>query len=101
MQSFSPSELEQILLIKKCVFNSYRQSVSEEFKKGLKNLHQGMKDAGNRVSWETFEESNYMIEFSIFTEAMQRQLSENPRKAKLKVFASCALLLIEMHSETL
>lgn len=90
----SQSDREQIMLIKKCVIDNYRQSVSDEFKLGLKKLHSGLKDAGSVVDWKTFEESNYMVEFSIFTDSMQRQMSENSRKGKLKVFASCAPYLV-------
>lgn len=86
----SPKDRDQALLIKKCVIDNYRQSVSDEFKQGIQNLYQGMKDAGSSVSWKAFEETNYMVEFSIFTEAMQRQLGEDAGKAKMKVFASCA-----------
>ncbi|WP_373997509.1 C45 family autoproteolytic acyltransferase/hydolase [Bdellovibrio bacteriovorus] len=86
----SPKDREQILLIKKCVMDNYRASVSDEFKSGLKNLYRGLKDAGSKVGWSEFEESNYMVEFSIFTDSMQRLLDENPRKGKMKVFASCA-----------
>ncbi|AHZ84484.1 hypothetical protein Bb109J_c1793 [Bdellovibrio bacteriovorus] len=81
---------DQLLLIKKCVIDNYRASVSDEFKTGLKNLHRGLKDAGSQVSWGAFEESNYMVEFSIFADSMQRQMDESPRKGALKVFASCA-----------
>ncbi len=81
---------DQLLLIKKCVIDNYRASVSDEFKTGLKNLHRGLKDAGSQVSWNAFEESNYMVEFSIFADSMQRQMDESPRKGAMKVFASCA-----------
>ncbi|WP_374033084.1 C45 family autoproteolytic acyltransferase/hydrolase [Bdellovibrio bacteriovorus] len=81
---------DQLLLIKKCVLDNYRASVSDEFKAGLKNLHRGLKDAGSQVSWNAFEESNYMVEFSIFADSMQRQMDESPRKGAMKVFASCA-----------
>lgn len=81
---------DQLLLIKKCVIDNYRASVSDEFKNGLKNLHRGLKDAGSQVPWTTFEESNYMVEFSIFADSMQRQMDESPRKGAMKVFASCA-----------
>ncbi|ASD63728.1 C45 family autoproteolytic acyltransferase/hydolase [Bdellovibrio bacteriovorus] len=81
---------DQLLLIKKCVIDNYRASVSDEFKAGLKNLHRGLKDAGSQVSWNAFEESNYMVEFSIFADSMQRQMDESPRKGAMKVFASCA-----------
>ncbi|MFV8250351.1 C45 family autoproteolytic acyltransferase/hydolase [Bdellovibrio bacteriovorus] len=81
---------DQLLLIKKCVIDNYRASVSDEFKNGLKNLHRGLKDAGSQVSWTAFEETNYMVEFSIFADSMQRQMDESPRKGAMKVFASCA-----------
>ncbi|MGE9744364.1 C45 family autoproteolytic acyltransferase/hydolase [Bdellovibrio bacteriovorus] len=81
---------DQLLLIKKCVIDNYRASVSDEFKTGLKNMHRGLKDAGSQVSWGAFEESNYMVEFSIFADSMQRQMDESPRKGAMKVFASCA-----------
>ncbi|WP_374030246.1 C45 family autoproteolytic acyltransferase/hydolase [Bdellovibrio bacteriovorus] len=81
---------DQLLLIKKCVIDNYRASVSDEFKAGLKNLHRGLKDAGSQVAWSAFEESNYMVEFSIFADSMQRQMDESPRKGAMKVFASCA-----------
>lgn len=83
-------ERDQVMLIKKCVIDNYRASVSDEFKSGLKNLHKGLKDSGSSADWKTFEETNYMVEFSIFTDAMQRQMSENARKGKIKIFASCA-----------
>ncbi|WP_415061430.1 C45 family autoproteolytic acyltransferase/hydolase [Bdellovibrio sp.] len=86
----SDKDRQQISLIKKCVINNYRQSVSDEFKTGLKNLYAGLKDAGSSTDWSSFEESNYMVEFSIFTDSMQRQMSENSRKGKMKIFASCA-----------
>lgn len=86
----SGKEREQVMLIKRCVMDNYRASVSDDFKSGLQNLYKGLKDAGSPVDWKTFEETNYMVEFSIFTDAMQRQLSENPRKGKMQVFASCA-----------
>ncbi|MBV2168065.1 MAG: hypothetical protein KUL82_05085 [Bdellovibrio sp.] len=86
----SDKDRQQISLIKKCVINNYRQSVSDEFKTGLKNLYAGLKDAGSSTEWSSFEESNYMVEFSIFTDSMQRQMSENSRKGKMKIFASCA-----------
>ncbi|AFY01646.1 C45 family autoproteolytic acyltransferase/hydolase [Bdellovibrio bacteriovorus] len=81
---------DQLLLIKKCVIDNYRASVSDEFKSGLKNLHRGLEDAGSQVSWSAFEETNYMVEFSIFADSMQRQMDESPRKGAMKVFASCA-----------
>lgn len=81
---------EKLMLIKRCVIDSYRASVSEDFKAGLKNLHQGMLAAGSSVPWSVFEESNYMVEFSIFADSMQRQIAENPTRGSLKVFASCA-----------
>lgn len=84
------SSREKIELIRKCVINNYRSSVSDEFKNGLKNLHRGLQAAGSPVDWKHFEESNYMVEFSIFADSMQRQLDENPRKGAMKVFASCA-----------
>ncbi|KHD88771.1 MAG: hypothetical protein OM95_06465 [Bdellovibrio sp. ArHS] len=86
----SAQELDQILLVKKCVLDNYRSSVSEEFKSGIKNLYRGLKDAGSQVGWKEFEETNYMVEFSIFADSMQRQLEQNPRKGSMKVFASCA-----------
>lgn len=81
---------EKILLIKKCVINNYRSSVSRDFKTGLENLYSGMRDAGSTVSWKAFEESNYMVEFSIFMDSLQRQMSQNSTKTSLKVFSSCA-----------
>ncbi|UOF02021.1 carcinine hydrolase/isopenicillin-N N-acyltransferase family protein [Bdellovibrio reynosensis] len=90
----SAKELEQIQLIRKCVINNYRASVSEEFKNGLVNLYAGYKAGGGTTPWKTFEEANYMVEFSIFADSMQRQLAENPTKGKLKVFGSCAPYII-------
>ncbi|WP_413574783.1 C45 family autoproteolytic acyltransferase/hydrolase [Bdellovibrio sp. HCB290] len=81
---------EQLQLIKKCVINNYKASVSNDFKVGLKNLYRGLKDAGSSVDWKAYEESNYMVEFSIFADSMQRQMEEDPRKASRQVFASCA-----------
>lgn len=88
--TLDPQSKEKIQLIKKCVIDNYRASVSEEFKSGLRNLHRGLIDAGSSVAWKQFEESNYMVEFSIFADSMQRKMDENPRKGALKVFASCA-----------
>src|SRR5687768_5280025 len=51
----SPKELEQIQLIRKCVINNYRASVSDEFKQGLVNLYAGYKAAGGSTPWKTFE----------------------------------------------
>lgn len=86
----SKSEQEQSLLIKKCVIDSYRQSVSEEFKQGLRNFHRGLVAAGSTVSWQSYEESNYMVEFSIFADSIRRVISADAGKGKLKVFGSCA-----------
>lgn len=85
---------EKLKLIKRCVIDNYRASVSEEFKTGLKNLHRGLIAAGSKVSWSDFEDSNYMVEFSIFADSMQRQMAENPTRGSLKVFASCAPYLV-------
>ncbi|MEN0057421.1 MAG: C45 family autoproteolytic acyltransferase/hydrolase [Bdellovibrio sp.] len=81
---------ENIELIKKCVMSNYRTSVSREFEKGLKNMHRGLRDAGSKVDWKTFEESNFMVEFSIYSDSMKRHLSENSKEAQRKIFASCA-----------
>ncbi|WII71016.1 C45 family autoproteolytic acyltransferase/hydrolase [Bdellovibrio sp. 22V] len=86
----SNKEKETFMLIKNCVIDNYRHSVSNEFKAGLKNLHKGLRDAGGHIEWNAFEETNYMVEFSIFVDAMQRQLEESPTKGKFKVFSSCA-----------
>ncbi len=89
-----PKERQQIGLIKKCVLDNYKYSVSPDFRKGLRNLHRGLKDAGSKISWSEFEDANYMVEFSIFADSMTRSLSENPSAAKRKVFLSCAPYLI-------
>lgn len=86
----APSEREQVELIKKCILNNYRASVSDEFKKGIKELYRGYHAAGGQVGWNQFEEANYMVEFSIYADAMQRLLEEDSGKEKRKIFATCA-----------
>ncbi|WP_413580615.1 C45 family autoproteolytic acyltransferase/hydolase [Bdellovibrio sp. HCB288] len=88
--SLDKKSKDQLKLIKNCVIDNYRASVSEEFKDGLRNLHRGLKAAGSKVDWKDFEESNYMVEFSIFADSMQRQLEDDPGKMKKQLFASCA-----------
>ncbi len=90
LNELDQKDREKILLIKKCVINNYRSSVSREFKMGLENLYSGMRDSGSTVTWKAFEESNYMVEFSIFMDSLQRQMSQNSTKTSLKVFSSCA-----------
>lgn len=80
---------DQLQLLKQCVIDNYRHSVSEEFKSGLVNLYRGMKDAGSSITWTNFEETNYMVEFSIFADAIQKIKGENPGKATLKALGSC------------
>lgn len=86
----SKKDQEQLLLIKKCVVNNYRSSVSDEFKEGLRQQYRGLQQAGSKLAWNIFEESNYMVEFSIFTDSMQRKLEAHPTKTSLQVFSSCA-----------
>lgn len=90
LNELNKKDREKILLIKKCVLNNYRHSVSRDFKQGLESLYSGMHDAGSSVRWKAFEESNYMVELSIFMDSLQRQMGENSRKTSLKVFSSCA-----------
>lgn len=90
----APKERASIETIKKCVLDNYKYAVSNDFKTGIKNLYRGYKDAGGKITWDDFEEANYMVEFSIFTDAMQRQLGLDPSGAKKKIFGQCAPYLI-------
>lgn len=85
---------ERLMLIKNCLIDNYRDSVSSEFKEGLKNLHRGMKDAGSQVPWKAFEQANYMTEASIFFDALERQLAVDPGQAKKQLLSSCAPHLV-------
>lgn len=85
-----PQEREQVELIKKCVLDNYRVSVSEEFKSGLRKQYKGYRDAGGVVGWKQFEEANYLVEFSIYADAMRRLLAQDPRGEKRKIFSTCA-----------
>jgi hypothetical protein len=89
-----PKERASIETIKNCVLDNYKYSVSNDFKTGIKNLYRGYRDAGGKISWKDFETANYMVEFSIFTDGMQRQLNLDPSAAKKKIFAQCAPYLI-------
>ena len=90
----APKDRKSIETIKKCVLDNYKYAVSNDFKTGIKNLYRGYRDAGGKITWDDFEEANYMVEFSIFTDAMQRQLELDPSGAKKKIFGQCAPYLI-------
>lgn len=89
-----PKDRANIETIKKCVLDNYKYSVSNDFRTGIKNQYRGYKDAGGKISWDDFEMANYMVEFSIFTDGMQRHLALDPSGAKKKIFAQCAPYLI-------
>lgn len=91
----SPRERSQIEVVRECAIDKYRSSVSDEFKSGLRHLYRGLRDAGTKLSWKDFETANYMVEFSIYAEALQRRLEEDPGKTKRKLFLSCAPYFIE------
>lgn len=87
--SLDKKSQDQFNLLKKCVINNYRHSVSEEFKSGLVNFYKGLKAAGTSINWEDFEETNYMVEFSIFADSIQKIKSDSPRRATIKALSSC------------
>lgn len=89
-----PKERHSIETIKKCVLDNYKYSVSNDFRTGIKNLYRGYKDAGGKISWDDFEEANYMVEFSIFTDSLTRNLALDPSGAKKRIFGQCAPYLI-------
>ena len=87
-------DLPRLLAIKECVIDKYKKSSSTEFREGLRRMHQGMVKAGSRVTLSEFENLNYMVEFSGFADTLQKDLEENPSKAKKTVLGLCGGKLV-------
>jgi hypothetical protein len=86
----TPEQRKQFKNLEACALDGYRFSATQEFKDLVKQTYRGYKLGGGKYDQDLVEKANYLTEFSIFADALQRILISDPKKAKRKIMLSCA-----------
>ncbi len=90
VKSLNKKQRKQFESLNSCLLAHYKKNTSSQFIKMNKNLVRGMRDAGNTtISEKNFIEANYLVETSIYFDALEKKMTKSPAKAKAELLARC------------
>ncbi len=82
-------EQKQFTQLSQCVLSSYKSSVSYDYRKMVKKLAKGMKDAGSNYDSKDLMEANFMVDLSIWFDTTTRKMEIAPHKTKRELMLTC------------
>lgn len=88
------ADRQQVLGLRSCMMMRYKSGSSHEFNKGAKAMYTGMRDAGVSIEKDQAIEAHYLVEFSIFSDALIRAMEENSSSLKRDLMINCGPHLI-------
>lgn len=75
--------------LNKCIMRHYDRNTSKQFEDIADRMVDGIEDSGMNISRKSFKEVNYLVEASIFFDALERNMEKRPGRTKRKLIAEC------------